>query len=144
MSGMTQEQYRQAQAEAMSEAQLQAAIIGTGPKAPGLAQRLGWMAYHTHRSDRSPAGFPDLTLVHPKAGRLIFAELKRQKRSNATPAQVEWLAALNIVSDSIASDLVDESRYEPSPDRPTRVIAVLWRPRDLLDGIVESMLRVSR
>lgn len=140
---MTPEEYRAQVAEAMTEAQLQAAIIGTGPRAPGLAQRLGWLAYHTHRSDRSPAGFPDLTLVHPRAGRLIFAELKRQKRSNPTPAQVAWLDALNVVGDSIGDDLLAEVGGFRAEAYPTRVIAVLWRPRDLLDGIVEAMLRVS-
>jgi hypothetical protein len=125
--GMTAEEYRQAQAEVMTEAQLQAAIIGTGPRAPGLAQRLGWLAYHTHRSDRSPAGFPDLTLVHPRARRLVFAELKRQKRSNPTPAQVEWLDGLGEV----------EAIAYP------HVTAHLWRPLDLLDGSIERILRVS-
>jgi hypothetical protein len=141
--GMSVEEYRQAQAEAMTEAQLQAAIIGTGPRAPGLAQRLGWLAYHTHRSDRSPAGFPDLTLVHPGAGRLVFAELKRQKRSNPTPAQVGWLDALERVGDRINDDLYHESAYEPLAERLGRVSAYLWRPLALLDGTIEGILRVS-
>jgi len=141
---MTAEEYRKAQAEAMTEAQLQAAILGT-PRRPGLADSLGWLGYHTHRSDRSPAGFPDLVLVHPGAGRMIFAELKRQKRSNPTEAQVEWLDAVNRVADSIGDDRhqLAASAWE-AEQYPTRLIAVLWRPRDLLDGIVESMLRVSR
>lgn len=145
MIGMTSAEYRQAQADAMTEAQLLAAILGT-PRAPGLADTLGWMGYHTHRSDRSPAGFPDLTLVHPGAGRLIFAELKRQSpRAKPTPEQVAWINGVNAVSDSIASDLAAERLWSEFavPEPPTRVIAVLWRPLDLLDGIVEAMLRVS-
>lgn len=136
---MTPEEYRAQVADSMSEAALLAQVTT-------MARQLGWLAYHTHRSDRSPAGFPDLCLVHPRAGRLIFAELKRQKRSNPTPAQVEWLDGVNAVSDAIASDynlLAPEAHGDAADGIPTRVIAVLWRPRDLLDGIVESMLRVS-
>lgn len=140
---MTPEEYRQQAADAMTEAQLQAAILGT-PRAPGLADTLGWLGYHTHDSRRSREGFPDLVLVHPLAGRMIVAELKRQKRSNPTPAQVEWLNGINAVSDAIASDLVRVAGGSwLAEESPTRVIAVLWRPRDLLDGIVEAMLRVS-
>lgn len=139
MIGMTSAEYRQAQADAMTEAQLQAAIIGT-PRSPGLAQRLGWLAYHTHRSDRSPAGFPDLTLVNPSKGRLAFAELKRQKRSNPTPAQVEWLEALGVIEREERIDLAQrdlEGLVEPA------VTVHLWRPLDLLDGTIERVLRVS-
>jgi hypothetical protein len=75
-------------------------------KAPGIAPMLGWkLAYHTHRADKSPAGFPDRVLVRE---RVIFAELKRQppvsKRDptrelmsgvyKITSYQVEWLDAL--------------------------------------------------
>lgn len=140
MIGMTVEEYRQAQAEAMTEAQLQAAILGT-PRRPGLADSLGWMGYHTHRSDRSPAGFPDLCLVHPIAGRLIFAELKRQKRSNPTPAQVEWLEALGSLEREERIDLAQrdlEGLVEPT------LTVHLWRPLDLLDGTIERVLRVSQ
>src|SRR5690606_18787452 len=100
---MRAEEWLAAQAAAMTEAQLQTAILGT-PKRPGLAPLLGWLGYHTYRSTRSPEGFPDLCLVHPKAGRLVFAELKRQKRSNPTPAQVEWLEALTTVETGIIAD----------------------------------------
>lgn len=132
---MTAAEYRQQQADAMTEAQLQTAILGT-PRAPGLAPRLGWsLGYHTHRSDRSPAGFPDLVLVHPPAGRLIFAELKRQKRSKTSPAQVEWLEGLEQVRYA-AGDYEQVPAFEP-------VRVYLWRPLDLLDGTIEAALRVS-
>lgn len=62
-----------------------------------LATLLGYRWYHTNRSDRSPAGFPDLVLVRPaskgRRGRVIFAELKAHKKT-ATREQAEWLRAL--------------------------------------------------
>jgi hypothetical protein len=38
------------------------------------------------------AGYPDLTLAHPRAG-VLFVELKRRP-NNLEPAQQEWRAAL--------------------------------------------------
>ena len=58
-----------------------------------LARLCGWRWYHTHRSDRSPSGFPDLVLVHPKRGLVVFAELKREG-GRTTQAQRDWLADL--------------------------------------------------
>lgn len=81
-----------------------------------LASALGWLAYHTHRSDRSEPGYPDLTLV--KGGRLIFAELKTEK-GKTTPAQQAWLAALEASTAEV----------------------YLWRPHQLLDGRIETILR---
>lgn len=60
-------------------------------KVRGLAKALGWLEYHTYRSDRSPSGFPDLVLVKP--GRLIFAELK-QHGGKLTHDQEVWLSML--------------------------------------------------
>ena len=53
-----------------------------------LAIRLGWEYYHTNDSRRSEAGFPDLVLVRRQ--RLIFVELKRQKKDPTTD-QKRWL-----------------------------------------------------
>lgn len=53
-----------------------------------LANQLGWLTYHPHRSERSQPGFPDLTLVRE---RVIFAELKRHDASaKLSPHQVIW------------------------------------------------------
>jgi hypothetical protein len=67
----------------MSEAQLQAAIVG-------MARLLGWRTYHTHDSRRSDPGFPDLVLV--RRDRLVVAELKTEK-GKLVAAQTGWLAA---------------------------------------------------
>ena len=55
------------------------------------AEANGWLYYHTHRSDRSPKGFPDVVMV--RGGRIIFAELKAGK-NKATTEQLKWLDEL--------------------------------------------------
>jgi hypothetical protein len=80
-----------------------------------LAGAHGWLTYHTHRSDRSEPGFPDICCV--KAGRLVFAELKTE-RGKTTSAQNAWLKALAGTAE-----------------------VFLWRPTDLLDGSIERTLR---
>jgi hypothetical protein len=57
-----------------------------------LAKLTGWLAFHTYRSVRSPAGFPDTVLV--KEGRVIFAELKVGK-NKLSPPQVRWVEELS-------------------------------------------------
>jgi len=66
-----------------------------------LARRTGWRVHHTRPAltqrgrwltpIQGDAGFPDLVLV--RAGRVIFAELKRNG-ARPTPAQRGWLDAL--------------------------------------------------
>lgn len=53
-----------------------------------------WLYYHTHRSQHSPAGFPDVLAL--REGRLIAAELKRAGQ-DPTPAQTRWLEAFQAV-----------------------------------------------
>lgn len=116
--------YDQLVASRMTEAALLAQVRQ-------LARVLGWLEYHTHRSDRSPAGFPDLVLVHPVKARLIFAELKRVKGRTAPP-QEAWLDALRDVADTVAGSA--------RSGRPA-VSVHLWRPTDLIDGSIEAALR---
>ena len=53
----------------------------------------GWLYYHTHRSDRSPAGFPDLILV--RGAVMICLELKSDSKSaKESDAQKEWIRRL--------------------------------------------------
>lgn len=107
--------YRAAAARAMSEDELQAAIIG-------LAPALGYLCFHVYDSRRSNPGFPDLVMVGPH--RLIFAELKDEK-NKATLDQQDWLARLGAI----------EQKSEGL------VVARLWRPSQWLSGEVEEVLR---
>jgi hypothetical protein len=54
----------------------------------------GWRHFHAHEMRRSDAGWPDLVLLRPP--RIIFVELK-VGRNRLTPAQREWLVALDAV-----------------------------------------------
>lgn len=74
--------------EPASEKEFQAAVIA-------LAKRHGWMAYHTHDSRRSAAGFPDLVLLRGDVG--IVAELKRSAKERPTADQQTWLEAWEAV-----------------------------------------------
>ncbi|MFD8978718.1 VRR-NUC domain-containing protein [Streptomyces sp. NPDC059564] len=59
-----------------------------------LAQLRGWtLAYHTHNSRRSDAGWPDEVYGHPAAGRTVFIELKTDT-GLIRPAQKQWLRHL--------------------------------------------------
>lgn len=71
-----------------------------------LAQIAGWLHYHTYDSRRSPAGYPDLSLV--RNGRLIYAELKSESGSPSDEQQ-KWLDEL---------------------DRVPGVEVYVWRPSD--------------
>jgi VRR-NUC domain len=70
------------------------------------------LAYHTFDSRNSQAGFPDLVLVHPRRGQIIFAELKQDTAYPSTEQRF-WLAGL-------------ESAAHNCPN----VKVVVWRPRD--------------
>lgn len=80
----------------MTEAAFQSAVIE-------LAHLRGWMVMHTRPAQVRPgrwatplsgnAGFPDLVLVRPIHGDLIFAELKREG-GKLTVGQKAWITAL--------------------------------------------------
>jgi hypothetical protein len=60
-----------------------------------LAQRYAWpLAYHTHDSRRSAAGFPDWIFARP--GRLVALELKTE-RGRVRPEQAAWIGVLDSV-----------------------------------------------
>lgn len=70
----------------MTEAEFQAQVVEA-------AELYGWYTHHTFDSRRSNPGFPDLVLVHPKRGFVIFAELKSEK-GRVTREQSAWIDAL--------------------------------------------------
>ena len=116
------------QAEALREAQFQILV-------ENLARNLGYFAYHTHRSERSTAGYPDLTLVSPKTGRVVIAELKRQPFFNETTGrfgrrpvltleQRQWLDALS----------------GPEVYMADRISVHLWLPLDYIRGLIGNAL----
>jgi len=74
------------------------------------------------RKDDSAKGFPDLVLV--REGRLIFAELKREKGKPSAP-QEEWLTALRAHSWNCGA--------------LGRFHVAVWRPSDWL--VIERLLR---
>ena len=76
----------------MPEKLLQAAVIEA-------AQLGGWLAHFVLDSRGSPEGWPDLTLVHQRTGRVIYAELKTVK-GRLTVAQAAWLDALGLRGDA--------------------------------------------
>ena len=98
----------------MTEKELDAAIAK-------LCRLYGWRRYHTYRSKRSPAGFPDLVLVKPP--RLIFAELKSDD-GKVSAEQAEWALDLEAVSEACRERMI-------AGHPPSNVEAFVWRPRDL-------------
>lgn len=97
----------------ITEKQLQHAIVEA-------AQMLGFRVYHTFLSIRSDPGFPDLVLLNPRQGRLIFVEVKGENGRLST-AQSEWLADLQAVG----------------------VEAYSWWPAQWRSGEIERVLKGS-
>lgn len=113
-SSISQADYHVLRAKAMTEGQLQIAVVEA-------AKRRGWLVYHTHDSRRSQAGYPDLHLVHPTAGRSLLRELKRETGIVSKDQKI-WLAALKLAG----------------------LDAGVWRPIHWFDGTIDHELDVSR
>lgn len=108
------DEYRDMVARQMSEDALQQQV-------ERIARGFGWLVYHVRDSRRSQAGFPDLVLV--RGSRIVFAELKTE-RGRTSPAQQEWLAALQMAR-----------LGNPG------VQVFLWRPRDVVANTIHEELR---
>lgn len=84
-----------------------------------LARMFGWSRYHTYRSDRSAAGWPDEALVRD---RLILLELKTEK-GRLSEHQRDWIRKLVVaaVETYVArpSDLQDLGEILAARERPT-------------------------
>lgn len=111
MARVTAAEHREQVAAAMTEKAFQSQV-------EQVARSLGWLVYHPHDSRRSEPGFPDLVLVHPAKGRLMFRELKTQ-RGRVRAEQTVWLAALAAAGQD----------------------AAVWRPADLIDRHILKELR---
>lgn len=83
-----------------------------------LCRTLGVLRYHTHRSQHSPAGFPDDVIAGP--GGTLFRELKREGK-NPTPEQQKWL------------DVLHDNGHDVG----------VWRPRDWFTGRIEAEVRAA-
>jgi hypothetical protein len=94
-----------------------------------IARLYGWRVYHTYRSTRSPAGFPDLVMVKPP--RLIFAELKSDE-GKVSAEQAEWLTDLRAVACLVYDAATCGS------GSPVDMSVETWRPRDL-DEIARAL-----
>lgn len=86
-----------------------------------LAPLTGWRFYHTHNSQHSVAGFPDVVLLSVSQRRLIYAELKREN-GRQTPAQEYWASDLRTLGCEFA----------------------LWRPRHWFDDTIRRVLQGQR
>lgn len=103
-------EFRQQQARAMREEDLEREVVK-------YARVLGLLRYHTHRSQHSPAGFPDEVLV---GSRVLFRELKRAGK-DPTPAQQQWLDRLAATGQDVG----------------------VWRPEDLVSGRIMAEMRAA-
>lgn len=98
-------EFREMQAKAMREEDLAAEVVR-------LCKHFDVLRYHTYRSVRSEAGFPDEVLI---GTRTLFRELKRVGKS-PTPAQARFLRALSASGQD----------------------AGVWTPTDLLSGRIQA------
>lgn len=97
---------------AMAEKPFQARVIQ-------LAKFHGFeLVYHTHNSQRSAPGFPDLVMVSTRHKRILYRELKSTK-GRVSADQQAWLDALSACGQD----------------------AGMWRPADLLSGLIVAELR---
>jgi VRR-NUC domain. len=109
----------------MREEDLDAAILDLLKR----AREPKWLTYHTNRSDRSEAGFPDRIFLRPT--RMVVAELKREdKKAKPSAAQLEWLHTFNEFAGWVGTQT----------DGVCPVEVYLWRPSHLNSGAIARVL----
>jgi hypothetical protein len=108
-----------------------------------LCRWLGLLAYHTHDSQRSDPGFPDLVIVGARG--VLFRELKTEV-GKTSPMQDHWIACLNAAGQDAAvwrpHQLQTDVRRELSALGPIGIPAPDTRARARRKA--SSMGRVSR
>jgi hypothetical protein len=122
-------EYRRAALAGMNEDELRDKLIRP------LAETLGWRVYFTWRSKHSPAGFPDLVLVHGAAGRLLFPELKKDMPPNPSPSALKRLSP-TAAQQAWLDDLAAVAAFCGG-----RVWVGVWRPVDWANGVIQRELR---
>lgn len=104
-------------------------------KVENLLTLYGWRWYHTYRSDRSVAGFPDYVAL--RGPELIVAELKTE-RGRVSAAQTEWLDAWRKFGTAVNELIPANWRELGGAVQQPGVDVYLWRPSDL-DAINERL-----
>jgi len=66
------------------------------------ARRRGWYVLRTWNSIHSPAGAPDLALIHPHKGKMLWRELKVGTKQR-TDAQEEVHTMLRMAGQNVAT-----------------------------------------
>lgn len=119
------EQELRDKAAAMLESELQSELRR-------IALANNFLYYHTHSSKRSDVGFPDTVLLRItlKHGELYFVECKREGQ-DPTEEQQRWI-------EGVAAFRL-RALYFAGMD--VTVNAFVWRPLDLLTGVIEETLK---
>lgn len=95
-----------------TEAEFQAAIVQA-------ARRRGWVVNHTYRAKLADGtwrttttvrGWPDLTLIHPDQGRIVFLEVKKH-RGDRDPDQLRTIALLQRVGGNVEAYFVEPTDW---------------------------------
>jgi hypothetical protein len=125
---------------AVSETQLADQVID-------LARILGWRSLvirpaRTKHGWVTPVagdgkGWPDLTLLRSRDGRLVFAELKREVGGIVSNDQAAWLAAMAAIAGDWTRHIADAGKYNLPA---LRLEVHLWKPSDLADPIEASRI----
>jgi hypothetical protein len=115
-----------------------------------LAEILGWewmavrpmfdvkrKVYRTGTIGTMAKGWPDLVLVRSRDRRIIFAELKGDKRSKTTPDQERVLDVMRELT--LDGMIANSVTLDPAEYQLVKIDVFVWRPEDWPE--IEIMLR---